>query len=145
MFRSCVFHLPSPRQRSFGDGHFRFRHTEQTASAGHKVAHERVIRTAEDLKELGVRALGDRRILLNAIDALGGEVGAQSPSVAAAPALPSTAPLPSAPLAETAGERRHIAVMFCDLVVRPAYRRHSTYGLARSGRCLSGCRLGSRD
>ncbi len=72
--------------------------------------------TAEDLKELGVRALGDRRILLNAIGALGGEVGAQSSTAAAAPARPSTAPATSAPKAEPVGERRHVTVMFCDLV-----------------------------
>ena len=72
--------------------------------------------TAEDLKELGVTALGDRRILLNAITALRGDVGVQSPTVAAAPARPSTATPTSAPPAEAIGERRHVTVMFCDLV-----------------------------
>jgi hypothetical protein len=36
--------------------------------------------TAEDLKELGVTALGDRRILLDAISALRGNKGATAPS-----------------------------------------------------------------
>jgi len=89
----------------------------ETAFRENKI-NERVLPslTAEDLKELGVRALGDRRILLNAIAALGGDVGAQSPTVAAAPALPSTTTPISAPIAEAIGERRHVTVMFCDLV-----------------------------
>jgi class 3 adenylate cyclase len=67
--------------------------------------------TAEDLKELGVSALGHRRKLLDAIAALRNDASAQTPSVAAAPAPPT-----SAPVAEAAGERRHVTVMFCDLV-----------------------------
>jgi class 3 adenylate cyclase len=70
--------------------------------------------TAEDLKELGVTALGHRRKLLAAIAALRGDGSVQTP--AAPPARPSAATLTSAPVLEAAGERRHITVMFCDLV-----------------------------
>ena len=57
--------------------------------------------TAEDLKELGVTLVGDRRRLLDAIAKLGVE----------APARPVTA----APVRADA-ERRQLTVMFCDLV-----------------------------
>ena len=59
--------------------------------------------TTDDLKEIGVAALGDRRRLLAAIAALGG---------GASPAAP--APVPSSAPAEA--ERRQLTVMFCDLV-----------------------------
>ena len=63
--------------------------------------------TDQDLEKLGV-LLGHRRRLLRAIAALDGTVATSSAS----------APLqvkPS-PAAEAAGERRHVTVMFCDLV-----------------------------
>jgi hypothetical protein len=44
------------------------------------------------------------------------DASVQTPPVAAAPALPSAATPTSAPIAEATGERRHITVMFCDLV-----------------------------
>src|ERR1700751_4887487 len=72
--------------------------------------------TAEDLKDLGVTALGHRRKLLAAIAALRDDASAQTPPVAAAPARPSAMTPTSAPGAEAAGERRHVTVMFCDLV-----------------------------
>ena len=62
--------------------------------------------TDQDLEKLGV-LLGHRRRLLRAIAALDGTVATSSP-----------APLqvqPS-PAAEATGERRHVTVMFCDLV-----------------------------
>jgi len=59
--------------------------------------------TTDDLKEIGVAALGDRRRLLAAIAALGG---------GASPAAP--APVSSSAPAEA--ERRQLTVMFCDLV-----------------------------
>ena len=72
--------------------------------------------TAEDLKELGVAALGHRRTLLDAIAALRNDASVQTPPVAAALARPSAATPTSAPVAEAVGERRHVTVMFCDLV-----------------------------
>jgi class 3 adenylate cyclase len=72
--------------------------------------------TAEDLKDLGVSIVGHRRKILDAIAALRTDAGVQAPSIAASPARPSTATLTLAPIAEVAGERRHITVMFCDLV-----------------------------
>src|SRR5262249_55497541 len=70
--------------------------------------------TAEDLKELGVTSFGHRRKLLDAIAALRNDGSAQTPSVSA---VPVRAPTPSAaPLKEAVGERRHVTVMFCDLV-----------------------------
>ena len=57
--------------------------------------------TVEDLKDLGVTLVGDRRSLLDAIAKLGVE----------APAWPVTA----APVRADA-ERRQLTVMFCDLV-----------------------------
>jgi hypothetical protein len=71
--------------------------------------------TAEDLKELGVAALGHRRKLLAAIAALRDDVKAQTPPVKA-PARPSAAAPTGAAVAEAVGERRHVTVMFCDLV-----------------------------
>src|SRR5215471_14311368 len=59
--------------------------------------------TTDDLKEIGVAAVGDRRRLLAAIAALG---------EGASPAAP--APLPSSAAAEA--ERRQLTVIFCDLV-----------------------------
>ena len=67
--------------------------------------------TAEDLKELGVSALGHRRILLDAIAALRADARGKAPSVDAV--TPSSAP--SAP-PEDRAERRQVTVMFSDLV-----------------------------
>jgi class 3 adenylate cyclase/predicted ATPase len=65
--------------------------------------------TVDDLKDIGVVAVGDRRKLLAAIAALGG----------ATPPASSTASAPKPSLsksAEVSAERRPITVMFCDLV-----------------------------
>jgi hypothetical protein len=79
--------------------------------------------TAEDLKELGVGALGHRRRLLDAIAALQAEG-----KKASSPEAPTTIDQPAREVAaaaatratsrsaEAAGERRHLTVMFCDLV-----------------------------
>jgi class 3 adenylate cyclase len=72
--------------------------------------------THENLKELGVTALGHRLKLLDAIAALRTDEGVKAPSLGLAPAQPSAARPTVAPVAEAAGERRHITVMFCDLV-----------------------------
>ena len=50
--------------------------------------------TAEDLKELGVTALGHRRILLDAIEALRADTGGKAPSADVASALSAQAPTP---------------------------------------------------
>jgi class 3 adenylate cyclase/predicted ATPase len=67
--------------------------------------------TAEDLKEIGVTAVGHRRVLLTAIEAL----AAPRPAEAAAEAASSR---PHAPVAMSndAAERRHVAVLFYDIV-----------------------------
>ncbi|HEV7880786.1 adenylate/guanylate cyclase domain-containing protein [Bradyrhizobium sp.] len=62
--------------------------------------------TDQDLKDLGI-VLGDRRKLLRAITELDG-----APAVAAPAATPPVAPPP----VEAAGERRHVTVLFSDLV-----------------------------
>ena len=61
--------------------------------------------TAEDLKELGVSALGDRRKLLDAIAALRTDAGVKAPSVE-----------PATPKQQETAERRQVTVMFSDLV-----------------------------
>jgi class 3 adenylate cyclase/predicted ATPase len=67
--------------------------------------------TAEDLKELGIAALGHRRKLLDAIAALGTSAGGKAPSdnVETASTAPSAPP-------EDRAERRQVTVMFSDLV-----------------------------
>jgi class 3 adenylate cyclase/predicted ATPase len=60
--------------------------------------------TVEDLKDLGVTLVGDRRRLLDAIAAL----------AAAVPPAATPVTAPDTPLAEA--ERRQLTVMFCDLV-----------------------------
>ena len=72
--------------------------------------------TADDLKELGVAALGHRRKLLDAIAALRADAGAKAPTLAEEPARQSAAMPTAAPVGEAAGERRHVTVLFCDLV-----------------------------
>src|SRR5262245_14357310 len=64
--------------------------------------------TAEDLKEMGVGAVGHRRKLLNAIAAL--RAGAEPERAIAAPAEP-------------AGERRQVTVLFADLAGYTALSR----------------------
>jgi len=65
--------------------------------------------TAEDLKELGVEFVGDRRRLLDAIAALNVEAGAPTPALSDAP------PAIDKGSKDTA-ERRQVTVMFSDLV-----------------------------
>ena len=68
--------------------------------------------TDQDLKELGMASLGHRRQLLREIANLGKTAGA----AASAPALPEQPTAAVTPPVEAAGERRHVTVMFCDLV-----------------------------
>jgi class 3 adenylate cyclase/predicted ATPase len=65
--------------------------------------------TADDLKELGVASIGDRRRLLVAIAALPGATPSSD-----VPASPSKSTLPKD--LQLSAERRPITVMFCDLV-----------------------------
>jgi class 3 adenylate cyclase/predicted ATPase len=65
--------------------------------------------TVEDLKELGVTALGHRRILLDAIAALRSDTGNTAPIADVAASAPSAPP-------EDRAERRQVTVMFSDLV-----------------------------
>ena len=61
--------------------------------------------TAEDLKELGVSTVGDRRVFLDAIADLRSDANTAAP----APATVAVAP-------KDAAERRQVTVMFSDLV-----------------------------
>jgi len=71
--------------------------------------------TAEDLKDLGVALVGDRRKLLDAIAALGS--GAPAPTHAIETTGAPMQPTPVVPAVVPAGaERRQLTVMFCDLV-----------------------------
>jgi class 3 adenylate cyclase len=71
--------------------------------------------TAEDLKDIGVTAVGHRHVLLDAIAALRGETPPKQENAPNAATEPANKPdrvgdgLPEA-------ERRQITVMFCDLV-----------------------------
>ena len=71
--------------------------------------------TAEDLKDLGVSIVGHRRKLLDAIAPLRNDGSSRPQIVPAAPA-PSAETPSAAPVAEPVGERRHVTVMFSDLV-----------------------------
>jgi class 3 adenylate cyclase/predicted ATPase len=74
--------------------------------------------TNDDLKDIGVVSLGHRKKLLEAIADLGNAPAAALalPSVMPAPILATVARPPISPPVEAAGERRHLTVMFCDLV-----------------------------
>jgi class 3 adenylate cyclase len=72
--------------------------------------------THETLKELGITAVGHRLKLLDAIAALRTDAGVQARSPPAARAPSPAATTTVAAVAEAVGERRHVTVMFCDLV-----------------------------
>jgi class 3 adenylate cyclase len=67
--------------------------------------------TQEDLKEIGVGPVGHRRMLLEAIAALREDTGSNvsSADVAATSSVPNVSP-------QDRAERRHVTVMFSDLV-----------------------------
>jgi class 3 adenylate cyclase len=74
--------------------------------------------TDQDLEKLGI-LLGHRRKLLRAIAALEdvtAPAAAPSSSPSIPPELTSTATAPISTATLTSGERRHVTVMFCDLV-----------------------------
>src|SRR5271166_1704417 len=65
--------------------------------------------TVEDLKEIGVATVGDRRMLLAAIAAIASPTSSE-------PTGPQPSPTPRNKAPEVSAERRPITVMFCDLV-----------------------------
>ena len=65
--------------------------------------------TVEDMKEIGVATVGDRRMLLAAIAALAPPTSSDATGPQLSPAPPKKDP-------ELSAERRPITVMFCDLV-----------------------------
>jgi hypothetical protein len=69
--------------------------------------------THETLKDLGVTSVGHRVKLLDAIAALRAEGGLKAPSPAAAPAGQSATPPSAASVAQAAGERGYLTVLFC--------------------------------
>jgi class 3 adenylate cyclase/tetratricopeptide (TPR) repeat protein len=74
--------------------------------------------TSDDLKELGVASVGQRRKLLSAIESLAAALA--PPTAAPKPSQPHPEPVagsgPTAPTTTETAERRHLTVMFCDLV-----------------------------
>ena len=72
--------------------------------------------THENLKELGVTALGHRLKLLDAIAALRKDASVKGASLDVSPVRPSAASSTLVSIPEAVGERRHVTVMFCDLV-----------------------------
>jgi class 3 adenylate cyclase len=76
--------------------------------------------TDQDLEKIGIASLGHRRKILKAIAALSGPAPPPLATFAsrpdAPPPHPAVAPTPAAHAAKATGERRHITVMFCDLV-----------------------------
>src|SRR6201985_2867072 len=72
--------------------------------------------TADDLKELGVAAIGHRRLLLKAIADLAAGAGC-----AATEDVPAASPAN----ATAEAERRQLTVMFCDLVGSTALSRQT--------------------
>src|SRR5262249_4549170 len=72
--------------------------------------------THETLKELGVASVGHRVKLLDAIAALRSDASEQAPSLTSGSTRPTAAAATVAPVAEAVGERRHVTVIFCDLV-----------------------------
>jgi class 3 adenylate cyclase len=66
--------------------------------------------TADDLKEMGVATVGDRRRLLDAIAVLSRTHNARHEDVVAEPIARARSP------DEVSAERRQLTVMFCDLV-----------------------------
>jgi SAM domain (Sterile alpha motif). len=66
--------------------------------------------TVEDLKELGVSLVGDRRRLLDAIDCLRPQFQTAAPD-----SVPQAAAMLPLETGEVGGERRQVAILFADL------------------------------
>ena len=73
--------------------------------------------TADDLKEIGVASVGDRRRLLDAIAALRGPPPSAAPAAEPPPATaaPGDAGAGHGTGEERGAERRQLTVLFCDL------------------------------
>ena len=67
--------------------------------------------TGDDLRDLGVTSVGHRRRILDTAARLGGTAATAAPTPASAPPAPAAEARPSA-----VAERRHLTVMFCDLM-----------------------------
>ena len=84
--------------------------------------------TDQDLKDIGV-LLGHRRIILAAIGELAtvtsvtAELGAKATASTPTSTAPSIALASVVSVTETVAERRHVTVMFCDLVDFDRHRR----------------------
>ena len=103
--------------------------------------------TDQDLKDLGI-VLGDRRKMLRAIANLGSEPASAAPASPAArsPPAASTASTIAPPPQEIVGERRHVTVMFCDLVGSTSISAQlDAEEVARPGWSLSRCRFSGGD
>jgi class 3 adenylate cyclase len=72
--------------------------------------------TDQDLEKIGVVSLGHRRKLLRAIVSFNDTPAVASPAQVAVSAPQPIAVLSTPSSAEAVGERRHVTVMFCDLV-----------------------------
>jgi class 3 adenylate cyclase len=72
--------------------------------------------TDQDLEKIGVTSLGHRRKLLRAIASFNDTPAVASAAQVAVSAPQSITVLSTSSSAEPVGERRHITVMFCDLV-----------------------------
>jgi class 3 adenylate cyclase len=73
--------------------------------------------TADDLRDLGVTSIGHRRRLREAIAELSKEPRSASPAPASPPPAPAPAqPSERQPVRSQNLERRHLTLMFCDLV-----------------------------
>ena len=95
--------------------------------------------TVDDLKEIGVATVGDRRMLLAAIAALASPTAPEPTEAAASARAAKKAP-------EVSAERRPVTVMFCDLVGSTEPRRQAgRRGLAQPRQCLSRRGLGRGD
>src|SRR5215471_1707599 len=70
--------------------------------------------TTDDLKEIGVAAVGDRRRLLTAIAALGPLATPGTPALAGG--RPGAPPRAGEGRVGVEAERRQLSIMFCDLV-----------------------------
>ena len=99
------------------------------------------------LKDIGVSSAGHRLRIRNAIarlrPALGATTGTELEEAKASVADHPLGHARDAEQAQASGERRHVAVMFCDLVDFDWHRRQTGCGgMARPSRSLPRCGIG---